>query len=95
MVNVLKYGTPKFLTKWTMQTVQTKIRLLLKEQSDLGLHCLLFYTVCHFTNLKKFGRGCAAGLLSTPPIHTSRLTKQTYSYYFHVKRYLIHIIEVY
>ena len=28
----------KYLVKW--QTVQTLIRLLLKEQSDLGLHCL-------------------------------------------------------
>ena len=27
------------------QTVQTLIRLLLKEQSDQGLHCLLF--CCH------------------------------------------------
>ena len=25
------------------QTVQTKIRLLLEEQSDQGLHCLLFH----------------------------------------------------
>ena len=25
------------------QTVQTQIRLLLEEQSDQGLHCLLFY----------------------------------------------------
>ena len=25
------------------QTVQTQIRLLLKEQSDQGLHCLLFH----------------------------------------------------
>ena len=28
----------KYLVKW--QTVPTLIRLLLKEQSDLGLHCL-------------------------------------------------------
>ena len=26
-----------------LQTVQTKIRLLQKEQSDLGLHCLPFH----------------------------------------------------
>ena len=26
------------------QTVQTHIRLLLEEQSDLGLHCLLFHS---------------------------------------------------
>ena len=25
------------------QTMQTKIRLLLEEQSDQGLHCLLFH----------------------------------------------------
>ena len=43
-VNVLKFRTPKFLTKWQMQTVQTQIRLLLKEQSDQGLHCLPFAT---------------------------------------------------
>ena len=42
MVNVLKFHTPKCLTKWYMQTVQTQIRLLLKEQSDQGLHCLSF-----------------------------------------------------
>ena len=28
--------------KWRMQTVYTQIRLLLKEQSDQGLHCLPF-----------------------------------------------------
>ena len=27
-------------TDWAGQTVQTKIRLLLKEQFDQGLHCL-------------------------------------------------------
>ena len=42
-VNVLKFWTPKFLTKCYMQTVQTQIRLLLKEQSDQGLHCLPFH----------------------------------------------------
>ena len=41
-VNVLKFCTLKWLTKWCMQTVQTQIRLLLKEQSDQGLHCLPF-----------------------------------------------------
>ena len=44
-VNVLKIRTPKFLTKCHMQTVQTQIRLLLKEQSDQGLHCLPFHSV--------------------------------------------------
>ena len=40
-VNLLNFLTSLFLAKWHMQTVQTQIRLLLKEQSDLGLHCLL------------------------------------------------------
>ena len=31
-----------FLTDRSRQTVQTQIRLLLEEQSDLGLHSLLF-----------------------------------------------------
>ena len=43
-VNVLKL-LHKCLTKWHMQTVQTLIRLLLKEQSDQGLHCLPFHLV--------------------------------------------------
>ena len=42
-VNVLKFLTPKFLTKWLMQTVQTQIRML-----------LIVYTVCHsIKGLKK------------------------------------------
>ena len=41
-VNVLKFRT-KLPTKWHMQTVQTQIRLLLKEQSDQGLHFLPFH----------------------------------------------------
>ena len=32
-----------FRTDRSGQTVQTQIRLLLEEQSDQGLHCLLFY----------------------------------------------------
>ena len=32
-----------FCTDRSGQTVQTQIRLLLKEQSDQGLHCLLFH----------------------------------------------------
>ena len=32
-----------FRTDRSRQTVQTQIRLLLEEQSDQGLHCLLFY----------------------------------------------------
>ena len=43
MVNVLIFRTPNCLTKWHMRTVQTQIRLLLKEQSDQGLHCLPFH----------------------------------------------------
>ena len=39
-VNILEFCTLKFLIKLLMQTVLTQIRLLLKEQSDLGLHCL-------------------------------------------------------
>ena len=32
-----------FRTDWSGQTLQTQIRLLLEEQSDQGLHCLLFH----------------------------------------------------
>ena len=42
-VNVPKFCTPKFLTKWHMQTVPIQIRL--QEQSDQGLHCLPFHLV--------------------------------------------------
>ena len=35
--------TLSFRTKRSEQTVQTQIRLLLEEQSDQGLHCLLFH----------------------------------------------------
>ena len=42
-VNVLKFLTPKLIINWHMQTVQTQIRLLLKEQSDQGLYCLPFH----------------------------------------------------
>ena len=41
-VNALKFSTPKCLTKLYMQTVLTQIRMLLKEHSDQGLHCLSF-----------------------------------------------------
>ena len=37
--------TVEFQSVWTdgsMQTMQTQIRLLLREQSDQGLHCLPF-----------------------------------------------------
>ena len=36
-------------TDWSKKTVQTQIRLLLKGQSDQGLHCLSF---AHPTALK-------------------------------------------
>ena len=39
-----------FRTDRSGQTVQTQIRLLLEEQSDQGLHCLLF----HLQLLKKY-----------------------------------------
>ena len=32
-------NVPMFLTKWHVQTMQMRIRLLLQEQSDQGLHC--------------------------------------------------------
>ena len=32
-----------FRTDGSGQTVQTQIRMLLEEQSDQGLHCLLFH----------------------------------------------------
>ena len=39
-----------FRTYRSGQTVQTQIRLLLEEQSDQGLHCLLFH-LHHFDKL--------------------------------------------
>ena len=39
----IKYpNDPKFSDR-SARTVQTQIRLLLEEQSDLGRHCLLFH----------------------------------------------------
>ena len=38
----LTITTLSFRTYRSGQTVQTQIRLLLEEQSDQGLHCLLF-----------------------------------------------------
>ena len=37
-LKIVSIGTDRF-----EQTAQTLVRLLLKEQSDLGLHCLLFH----------------------------------------------------
>ena len=41
-VNLATIMTLSFRTDRSGQTVQTQIRLLLVEQSDQGLHCLLF-----------------------------------------------------
>ena len=41
-----------FRTDRSGQTVQTQIRLLLEEQSDQGLHCLLFHLHL-FDNIQK------------------------------------------
>ena len=43
MFQVSKSGN---LSKKPRQTVQALIRLVLREQSDQGLHCLLFYKHC-------------------------------------------------
>ena len=42
---ILSFGTDMY-----GQTVQTQIRLLLEEQSDQGLHCLLFH-LHHFDKI--------------------------------------------
>ena len=42
IVNVLKFQTLVAYQKRSRQTGKTKIRLLLKKQSDQGLPCLLF-----------------------------------------------------
>ena len=39
-----------FWTDRSGQTMQTQIRLLLEEQSDQGLHCLLFH-LHHFDEI--------------------------------------------
>ena len=39
-----------FQTDRSVQTVQTQIRQLLEEQSDQGLHCLLFH-LHHFDKI--------------------------------------------
>ena len=43
---------PMFCTDRSGQTVQIQIRLLLEEQSDQGLHCLLF-PLHHFDKITK------------------------------------------
>ena len=44
-VMILSFGRDR-----SGQTVQTQIRLLLEEQSDQGLHCLLFH-LHHFDEI--------------------------------------------
>ena len=48
--------TLSFRTDRYGQTVQTQIRLLLEEQSDQGLHCLLF----HLHHFEKIPSGLAS-----------------------------------
>ena len=43
-----------FQTDMSGQTVQTQIRLLLEEQSDQGLHCLLFHNCIFLMKNPKF-----------------------------------------
>ena len=43
LMKVCTVMTLSFRTDRSGQTVQTQIRLLLEEQSDQGLHCLLFH----------------------------------------------------
>ena len=45
---------PKLPDRQVWQTVQTKIRLLLEEQSNQGLHCLLLYL--HLLEVSNHGR---------------------------------------
>ena len=40
--NTDHHNDPKYWTDTSGQTMQTQIRLVLKEQSDQGLHCLPF-----------------------------------------------------
>ena len=49
-VNILKFGTLKFLTKWHMQIVQTQIRPILKQSRS---SLIRVHTFCHSTNLFK------------------------------------------
>ena len=44
------------------QTVQTQIRLLLEEQSDQCLHCLLFHLHVYAPNFEKVGGHIGFGL---------------------------------
>ena len=51
--------TLSFRTDRSGQTVQTKIRLLLEEESDQALHCLLF----HLHHFDKIYPQCLASLV--------------------------------
>ena len=56
-LKLLQIDTVKILnfrTDTIRQTVQTQIRLLLEEQLDQGLHCLLFHL--HHLEVKHQGR---------------------------------------
>ena len=66
-----------FRTDKSEQTVQTQIRLLLEEQSDQGLHCLLF----HWHLLDEIPLGLA--LLSEFPLDNSKVfwLPKTYEFY--------------
>ena len=47
-----------FWTDWSGQTVKTQIRLLLEEQSDQRLHCLLFNLHVFLTKYPKVWTFC-------------------------------------
>ena len=63
------------------QTVQTQIRLLLEEQSDQGLHCLLFHLhllenfLCFTANLLKF-EGDYSNILGVRKFRTFTVSKE-------------------
>ena len=61
-IDLLGYCTTlmilSFRTDRSGQTVQTQIRMLLEEQSDQGLHCLLF----HFHLFEEIPKGLACFL---------------------------------
>ena len=59
-----------FRTDRSGQTVQTQIRLLLEEQSDQGLHCLLFHL--HVWPLCLNFRRITAKLLASENLGTLR-----------------------
>ena len=52
LINQSTVMTLSFQTDWSRKKVQTQIRLLLEEQSDQRLHCLLFH-LHHFDKYPK------------------------------------------